>query len=265
MDCADIRRGFVAGHVPAGPEVDAHLKGCPPCRELVENDADLGRRLAHVVAPEVNAGDLFAQVDRDVGQEVGMRARLRALPTRVRVGALTGVSAALFVCQLALRGRPDFAAYSPGVFWGCAVLLGAAGLAGTVALMRGTSAPARPYRRERLRALALLALPALVALLVPFGSPSAAATWSGPVACFSYGAALAAPILLLYWLLERRDDVPLTVLLSAGGLAGITANLLLHARCPSVHLGHLLLGHASIGVMLALALGLLSKRFQRAR
>lgn len=267
MECADIRRAFVAGHVPTGPAVDAHSKGCPHCRELLENGAELGCRLAQGVAPEVNPGDLFAQVERDVRQEVGMRARLRALPTAVRVGALIGASAALFVCQLLLRGRPDFTEYSSAVFWGCVVLLGAVGIAGSVALMRGPNASPIPHNRERLSAMTLLALPVLVAIVVPFGSPSAgaAAAWSSPVACFSYGAALAAPILVLYRLFERRDEVPLTVLLWAGGLAGIAANLLLHARCPSVHLGHLLLGHASIGVMLALALGLLAKRFQRAR
>ncbi len=267
MECADIRRNFVAGDVPTGPEVDVHFKTCPHCRELFGNGAELGRRLAQAVTPEVNPGDLFAQVERDMLGEVGTRARLRALSTRVRVGALIGGAAALFVGQLLLRPRPDFEQYSTGVFWDCVVLLGAAGVPGTGALMRGASAPPTSHSRERWVALTLLALPAFMALLVPLGSPSAAtaATWGSPVACFSYGAALVAPLLLLYWLLERRDEVPLMVLLSAGGLAGIAANLLLHARCPSVHLGHLLLGHASIGVMWALALGLLSKRRHRAR
>jgi hypothetical protein len=112
-----------------------------------------------------------------------------------------------------------------------------------------------------------LVVPALAMLIAPLGSPSpeAAAAWGSPSTCFSYGAALVAPFLLLYWLFERRDNVPLTVLVSAGGLAGIAANLLLHAHCPSAHLGHLLLGHASIGVAWALALGLLSRPLQRAR
>jgi hypothetical protein len=69
--------------------------------------------------------------------------------------------------------------------------------------------------------------------------------------------------LLLAWLFERRDTVPPTALVSAGALAGVAANLLLHAHCPSAHLGHLLLGHASIGVMWAVTLGVLSRSFQR--
>jgi hypothetical protein len=63
-------------------------------------------------------------------------------------------------------------------------------------------------------------------------------------------------VVLLYWLFERRDQVPLSALVSAGALAGLAANLLLHAHCSSANWGHLLLGHASIGVAWALALRL---------
>ena len=89
--------------------------------------------------------------------------------------------------------------------------------------------------------------------------PEAAEAWGSPASCFSYGAGLVAPFLLLFWLFERRDYVPSSVMVSAGGLAGLTANLLLHAHCSSAHLGHLLLGHASIGVVWALLLGTLAK------
>jgi hypothetical protein len=89
-----------------------------------------------------------------------------------------------------------------------------------------------------------------------------AATWASPEVCFGYGAAVVVPFIALVWLLERRDPMPLTSLLVVGALAGIAANLLLHTHCPSVHLGHLLLGHASIGVAWALGLVLLG-RFQR--
>jgi hypothetical protein len=76
---------------------------------------------------------------------------------------------------------------------------------------------------------------------------------------------LVVPVLLLLWLLERRDAPPLSVLVAAGGLAGLAANLLLHVHCPSVQLAHLLLGHASIGAAWAVVLGLLLGRLQRGR
>ena len=267
MECAEIRKLFVAGRIPAGPEVAAHVRGCGPCAELFAADAQLGRRLSEAVLPEVDAGELFALVARDVQGEVGLRARLRALPTRVRALGLVGVAFALLAYQLLENLRPDFAAYSAAVFWGVAVVLAVALGTGAWRVLRGASAPLGAAGRERWLALALLLLPALAVLVVPFGaaSPEAFAGWGNPVACFSYGAGLVAPFLVLFWLFERRDGLPLTVLVSAGALAGIAANLLLHAHCPSAHLGHLLLGHASIGIAWALGLSALSRPLHRSR
>ncbi len=264
MECAEIRSLFVAGRIPAGPDVDAHLRVCGHCRELFEHHGQLGRQLADAVLPEPEAGDLFALIERDVQQEVGLRARLRALPTRIRAGVLLGVAGALPAYQLLVHPRPDLAQYSAALFWGVAALLSVALVAGAVRLLRGAGAPLDLAARERWLALVLLVVPALALLMVPFGSASPdAAGWGNPSACFSYGAALVAPFLGLFWLFERRDALPITALVSAGALAGIAANLLLHAHCASAHLGHLLLGHASIGAVWALALGVLSRPFQR--
>jgi hypothetical protein len=264
VECAEICSGFVAGRVPAGPEVDAHLQSCPHCPELFEKDAALGRRLAQAVLPEPTPGDLFALVERDVQAEAGLRAQLRALPTRVRTAALAGVAGSLVLYQLLLHRRQD---YSSGVFWGICAVFGLAIVVCSLQLMRGVTAPLGAQARQRQAAVQWLVLPALLALLVPLGSLSPAwlAAWGSPSACFIYGAVLSAPLLALYWLFERRDDVPKAVLVSAGALAGITANLLLFVHCPSVHLGHLLVGHASIGVAWALLLSALSKSLQRSR
>jgi hypothetical protein len=269
LECADIRSGFVAGRVPAGPEVEAHLKWCPHCRELFEKGAALGRRLAQAVLPEVEPGDLFALVDQDVRRETGLRARLRELPTRVRTVALGAVAGALLAWQLLFHLRPDVGGpeptYSHALFWGLALGLMGAFLGGAFWLLRGASAPVRSEGRTRLIMLALLLLPALAALVAPLGTSSAdlLAAFGKPGLCFTYGAALVLPIVALYWLFERRDRVPGTALVSAGALAGIAANLLLQAHCPSENLGHLLLGHASIGVAWALTLGALSRPLQR--
>lgn len=269
MDCAEIRSGFVAGRVPAGPEVDEHLKWCPHCRELFEKGAQLGRRLARAISPEVEPGNLFALVEREVQQEAGVRAKLRALPSRVRAGGLLAVALLLLALQLGFQRRPDFEQFSPLVFWAVVALLVGSVALGAVRLLRGVSAPLGTAARERGAAVALLVLPAAALLVVPLGSgvPEAAESWGNPAGCFYYGAALVVPFVFLYWLFERRDRVPVSALVSAGALAGIAANLLLHAHCPSAHLGHLLLGHASIGAMwaLALALALLSRPLQLSR
>lgn len=267
MDCAEIRGSFVAGSVPAGPDVQEHLKWCPHCRELFEKGAQLGRRLAQAVLPAVEPGGLFALVDAEVKRETGLRAKLRALPSRLRAGALVAVAVSLLGLELGLRRRADFADFSPLIFWGIVVLLIAGVAVGAGRLMRGSSVPLGSAARERSVAAVFLVLPAMALLVVPIGSqmPGAAETWGHPMTCFTYGAALVVPFVLLYWLFERRDQVPTSSLVSAGALAGIAANLLLHAHCYSAHLGHLLLGHASIGVVWALLLGLLSKPLHLSR
>jgi hypothetical protein len=264
LECAEIRSRFVAGRVPAGPDVDAHLKGCPHCPELFANDAELGRRLAQAAVLEVSAGDLFALVDRDVKAEVGLRARLRALSTPARATALVGFAAALVLYQALQHRRPE---YSVAALCGIGAVFGLAIVVSSRQLLRGVNAPLAARGRQQRAAVQWLLLPALLAVLVPLGSSSAVwlSAWSSPSACFVYGAVLTAPILLLYWLFERRDDVPLSVLVSAGALAGLAANLCLFVHCPSAHLGHLLAGHATIGVAWALLLAALSKSLQRSR
>jgi hypothetical protein len=266
LECADIRRGFLAGRVAAGPELDAHLRDCAECRELFEDDARLGRSLAASVLPEPELGGLLEIVEGDLRREQGLRARLRALPARWRSGILIGVAAALVAAQLLWHPRPDLNASRPAVVM-ASLLLGAALVLGAVRLTRGLNAPLGSGKAEPVLGAALLGVPALVAVLAPLGSalPEAALAWGNPGACFGYGAALVAPMILLYWLFERRDRPPASALISAGALAGVAANLLLCAHCASAHPGHLLLGHVSIGVAWALALWLGLRSAQLAR
>jgi hypothetical protein len=243
------------------------LASCAQCRELFENDALLGRRLAEAVLPEAELGGLFELVAGDLKREQGLRAKLRALPTRVRAGALVAVGLALLVSQLLWHPRPDLQAYSPVVLALVLALFGAALVLGAVRLTRGLSAPLGSGQGERTLGAALLLVPALLALLAPLGSASSEAeqSWGNPGACFGYGALLVAPMVALYWLFERRDRPPAAALVSAGALAGVAANLLLCAHCASAHPGHLLLGHVSIGVAWALGLWLARRPAQLAR
>jgi hypothetical protein len=256
VECAEIRSLFVAGSIPAGPRVDAHLKVCPHCRELFEKGAQLGRRLAVGVVPNVEPGDLFALVEKDVKAEVGVRARLRALSTPTRALVLLVVAALPMLGHLLFDRRADFGEYSPGLFWGVALLFGAGLAVGIRSLLRGVAAPLRSPWRGRGLALGLLLVPGVAALLAPLGagSPEAVHVLGSPSSCFTWGAAFVVPLVVAYWLFERRDSVPARTLVAAGALAGLAANLLLHAHCGSASPLHLLLGHASIGVVWAVAL-----------
>jgi hypothetical protein len=266
VDCAEIRSGFVSGRVPAGPAVDEHLERCPHCHDLFERQAQLGRRLALAVLPTLEPGDLFAQLDQQLAREVGLRARLRALPTHTRATLLGGVITLTFLgLQLSMNRRADFGQYSPALFWSVAALLVGALCFGVLRLVRGVSAPLRVAERDGAFTISLLALPALLAFIAPLGAAhgdleDASQAWASSGSCFAFGAVAVVPFLVLAWLFERRDRVPFVALAWAGAVSGIGANLLLHVHCGSEHLGHLLLGHASIGLAWALALGLFGRR-----
>ncbi len=258
MDCAEIRSGFVSGGIPDGPAVAAHLELCPQCRELFEKGAQLGRRLARAVLTAPEAGDLLRAVEADLSREVGARARLRAWPTWLRASLLVGFGLLLLLgSQLVVLPRSDFAELG-WAFWLIAGFLVMWLLVGSLWLLHVATAPLSTARLGQRLALGLLLVPVATAVM----AYEANATWASPGFCFTYGGLLAAPFVVVAWLLERRDRVPAASLLVVGALAGVTANLLLHVHCPSVHLGHLLLGHASIGVAWALGLGLLSGRLQ---
>lgn len=260
MDCVEIRHVFLTGTTPEGPAVSEHVALCPQCQELFEKGAELGRRLAQAVLPAAEPLDLFGAVERDLQGEVGLRASVRAWASWLRASVLVGIGALLLMFHLLFDRRADFAEYGPAVFWGVTLAFGAALVLGSFKLMRGASVSAPAQARL---AFVLLLLPTLGALLAPLGGDDAGSSWGSPSACFNYGALLVVPFLLLAWLFERRDAIPLPALLTAGALAGVVANLLLHAHCPAAHLGHLLLGHASIGLVWALGLGLLSRVLQR--
>ena len=86
--------------------------------------------------------------------------------------------------------------------------------------------------------------------------PSAGAVEIGfaeqAVACFSYGTFLALPFLAVAWAVERSDRPFLLLLLGFGAVAGVVANAALALQCPNTESAHLALGHATVGVALAL-------------
>jgi predicted anti-sigma-YlaC factor YlaD len=259
VDCAEIRSGFVSGGIPEGPAVTAHVEHCPHCRELFEKGAALGRQLAQAVLPAPRPDDLLRAVEADLSREVGLRARLRAWPTRLRAAFLLGVAVALFLgSQLLLLPRDDFAELGM-TFWIAGGFLVVWLLVGSLWLLHGATAPVATARLGSGLASVLLLVPACTALMA-YETSSA---WASPEICFGYGGVLVVPFVVAAWLVERRDRVPLPSLVVVGALAGVVANLLLHVHCPSAHLGHLLLGHASIGVAWALGLGLLLGKLQR--
>jgi predicted anti-sigma-YlaC factor YlaD len=241
--CADVRDAFLRGEEPDRAELAQHLQDCAECRELCAGEAELGRALSAASRAEPDELELSAP---SLAGEVGVRATLRALPTRTRALLLAAVAVTIAVVGFALNGRD--LTDTPMARLYAVVALYVAGL--WLAARRGLlgAGECSYQRRTRSLALAALGLPVLVALL----SASADAAFGGAASalgCFVYGALLALPILLGFLLLGREDRLPVGGLWLLAALTGVSANLVLELHCPSRHLGHLLFGHAGIGVV----------------
>jgi len=263
MDCAEIREAFVRGEMPSGAEAQAHLAACPHCRELLAENAELGRSLAAEAAlPLPFPEDLFAGVEAQVARETGLRAWLRSRPSQLRF-ALAAVSVLVVVVLGGVHlHRPDMTEYpSPRLFG----LLGAYTLG--IALAFGKEL-FESVRRSSFADYGWLLVAALgVPFLVAFAPPTEASRAFGPegaLGCFSFGVLLTLPTAVLLWALDRDDRVSLrTVCLSAAAL-GLAASTILELHCPSGNFAHVLLGHASIGFAWLLAWAV-ARQLDRAR
>ena len=110
------------------------------------------------------------------------------------------------------------------------------------------------------------AVPLAMALLAPAHTVHAASLegqgadfWPRALACLGFGLAIAVPVLVTAWLLERFPGARPMLWVLASGLGGLAGNLALHVHCPITSMAHLLAGHASVGVVL-LALLLVAVR-----
>jgi membrane-associated PAP2 superfamily phosphatase len=80
------------------------------------------------------------------------------------------------------------------------------------------------------------------------------------LACFTFGTALAAPILILLWALDRQAHRARGLAVLAAAIGGVVGNLALLLHCPITGVGHMLVGHASIGFVLVALYALLFRR-----
>jgi hypothetical protein len=247
MDCAEIRDAFTRGVMPPSAALQAHLAVCPQCRELFEQDAELGRSLASEAAlPAPFANELFGQLEARLTREMGLRSWLRSRPTRQRfLVALLSVVVAVGVGG-ALRFRPDFSVYPQArlVVLLCLYALGIALAFGKelfISVRRGALGD------HLWLLIGALGLPFLIAF-APATEASRTFGPEGALGCFSYGALLTLPTAALLWAFDRDDRLTWrTVCLSTAAL-GLSANLLLELHCPNGNFKHVLLGHASLGV-----------------
>jgi hypothetical protein len=249
--------------------VEEHLAGCPGCRELLAEHALLGSGLSAARDSADVTPPGFAELERVLASEKGLRAWLRSRPTLVRAAISVWSLLLVLTFFVLTRRRADWELY-PALRLN--LLFALFGLGAFVAIdfaLRG------PLRRGRtlyaLVALASLAVPVIAALL-PRAHTLHDASLQGTIShfgerasgCFTTGLIASAPLAILIYLFNREDRLsPLTAALAAGA-AGLGANLVLQAHCAITDPEHLLVGHAllSLGWLLAF---LVFGRFSRAR
>ncbi len=263
VSCESIRDALLRGRVPEDdPELRGHLASCAQCAALLADQAAVGRALSAETGPPELEPARWANLEQLMQEESGFRAWLRGRPTPWRVSmALVGV--AVVAALGAVRLRPDFHRLAPLEL--LAILTAfvvSAGVALPLAFPVLGRQAIGTLRQRMVLALAL-AVPVVTALVrgaAASGASAGSEDFLPPaLACFVYGSLLAAPLILLLWLLDR-GAAPRSRSLYAAAVVGLGANAALAIHCSSSDAAHLLAGHAAIGLAFAGAAWLIGKR-----
>jgi len=262
VDCAELRDALVRGQTLDTADVSAHTAACAACAELVSDGGSLGRQLAEGREwPSSGAlEELFAGVNRTVEAEQGLAARLRSLPTELRIAIGLGAALLIAIGELLFRPRVDLNVYPLGELLFEVVVYG-------LVLGLATRMSLRPMQRRApaqwvriLVMLLALAVPVLCACLAPaHGShPASLEGTAGEfvpraLRCFGFGAMLGGLMIVLLRALDRGAHGAVGIVIVAASLAGLAANLALHLHCPITHPAHLFAGHVTVGFALVFA------------
>jgi hypothetical protein len=255
VNCVDVREARLRG-TPLSAEATEHALGCPVCSADIVAEG----------APDDGLDELFRGIETKLKHERGIAGWLRSRATPVRlivavvwIGLLTALSA---------LGMPR-TRFAPLPLDRVVLVFSTLSVLAAVLLrldLRPAQSPA-PSDRSVLAALAGGLLFPVAAAFLPAGAhgfdhyvqyTNAQAT----VGCFVIGTVAAVLVVVMLRMLDRSaHDSRLSSILAAvtGGVAG---NLALELHCPVTAPGHLLAGHATVGVMLVLLYGLARRPVQ---
>lgn len=247
---ASLRGGARA---PADRVLAEHLAGCPACAALAA-DPRLVEALDAAPALALPIEPWLAELELTLLRERGSGAWLRSRPTAQRAGlAMLGAGLVPLLVWIAWR-RVDASVYPTGrlLLELGAVLVPAALVLAMV--MRPLSRPSWPRGRQWL----VVGLAVVGVLVGPVLEPAhhahpASLTGTGAqlvpraLVCLAIGTALAVPGLAWLVALCRGAERPGWL----GLLAGLVGGVAIFLHCPIVAPAHLLLGHASVLLVVA--------------
>jgi hypothetical protein len=204
-------------------------------------------------AAEIDA--LRGGVEALLARERGPLAALRARPSGQRLALVLGATAVVVLGSYALAPRSDLADYPAGHMIFNLAVLGLLTMAAAWRLLRPVHLPPLPAWTGRALLIVAVVTPALLAL-VPLEHAGAPAGQGAQFAlacarCLGFGAAMGAPALVLGLLARRARMDGAAVAALAGVVAGLTGNLALALHCPVSEPLHVILGHGTLLVLLA--------------
>jgi hypothetical protein len=249
--CETLRDALLAGRSGTEPALAEHAEQCEPCATLLLDQALLGSALGAAAPAPSTAEELWPTLNQAIERESGPRAWLRSRSTAARVSLALALLVVITLLG-ALGLRADWSSLPPvavSAWLGAFIMTGL----GVIVLALPDLGRTRSSRVGRSAWFWLaLTLPAAYALsawytLEQIPLSPASSLLESALSCFSYGLAVSAPLLVLFWLLDRGAG-PKSRVLAAAAATGLAANGALLLHCPSVDEGHLFLGHVTLGV-----------------
>ncbi len=253
VSCNEIRDALLNNVSELDAYSEQHLRECESCAQLAKNQHRLGFLLASMTneqgdARSIDISEIAAAVQGDVERERTWVGRLRALKTPLRVSIVAAV--ALLPALVFAIKKTDWRMTSAAQ---ALVLVGASAM-----LLLPLSRPRR-YVLSAAVAVLSLSVPALSMWSSSIFHAADHVAGKSAAACFVVGALCSTPAFLVVQLVSRswiRSWVEVGLL---GAIAGIGASTALEPLCASQHIGHLMLGHASLGVAWAVAYALAAR------
>lgn len=197
---------------------------------------------------EAALGDVFASLEADVEKERGPIAWFRNLRSSARLGIGLGLSVGMVLAMALFSPRSDLdvlPAWRLGVFIGSvAVLFGASVWFGLRPLHRP---PMPAWVEPGLVAGALLGMVVLTLLPLAPPMPYEHDDWQHAFGCMFSGVLLGLPAYVLIRMLDRGGRRASAFLAAAA--AALSANATLAMHCENDSVGHLLRGHATVGLI----------------
>jgi hypothetical protein len=251
------RSGHLASQL-GDVEVSGHLRQCGACEVLYSDAGRLGAALSEQAEelPAFDLDELRSEMHATLDSEArSLVAPIRDLPTRFRVGLGAALALASVLVSWGVSRRSDWEIHSSTRSLGVLLILG-----GTLVLaLREFLRPLNELVRDRYRQTlwgVVLALPFFVALSVRASSAELERVGAAidAVQCLLWGVVFALPMAVWTVFAQRAPIRETNAMWLLAGVLGVVGNLTLHVHCALNDATHLVVGHASLGLLWAAGL-----------